>query len=245
MTTIFWHKNHLYADSNVVQGEESFQSLTKVKRFAQPVAFTHKESKTEDEVYGWISTGALQPAEKFMQLIYLFGSVDAHALVYEFAGRLGLVNFENFFEVIIIGRKANYSFSLAGEKGCFKTYEHKEGFVLGSGAGVLRELIQAYPKFDPVRLMYTIYCRDRNSSGLVDVWKLSKPKGKPPSLDRVGICRGLEGRDVASLIADITAPYPFDWRLNPRAEQFKAVSLHKQESARFKGGIRFPTTEGF
>lgn len=217
MTTIFWSKNRIYADSSILKGEEGFQSLTKIKKFPQPVPFVSYKFDVDDVVHGWFCTGAIEPAKELATAISQFGCVDIHFACYDMADGLKMLNFENHFELILIGEKFNYSI-IPGDKErpAVTKYDHKDGFVVGSGSPHLRRILanKKQGRTDPIRLMYSIYCMDKTSGGLIDVWELKHHREGGATFQRIGICQGLEGRNPAELVADLSKPYPFDWKLN-------------------------------
>lgn len=218
MTTIFWHKNKIFADSSIVKGEEGFQSLTKIKKFKEPVPFTSRMFDVDDVVHGWFCTGAIEAAKKLALAIGHFGCVDIHFACYDMAGGLNLFNFENHFELILIGEKSNYSIIPSeSERPMLTKYDHKDGFVVGSGTPHLRRILANKPigRIDPIRLMYSIYCMDKSSGGLIDVWELKHHKEGGATFQRIGICDGLGDRNPTDLVSDLTKPYPYDWKLNP------------------------------
>lgn len=219
MTTIFWDKKRIYADSNIVDGSDKFASLTKVRKLNKPIPFKSTKLKIDDVVYGYVVTGTILPADNLVKMVAKFGEVDSLMMLYQMVGNLGLSNFENHFEVIFIGAKANYSVTMPDEDERtepLKIYGHKENFVLGSGTVALKKLVAQTPNPNPIRLMYGIYAKDPASSGMIDIWELRTKKGVT-SFERIGICRGLEERNALELTQDMYAPYPFDWVLNPRA----------------------------
>lgn len=218
MTTIFWHQDHLYSDSNMVDGSETFASLSKIRALPKPIPYVSKKHKIKDVVYGYVVTGALRPAEAMVSMLEHFGEPDTLETVYGLVSKLRVVNFDNHFEAIFIGGKANYSFTLIDndDESVFRLKPHKQNFCIGSGTAHLKDIVSQFPGPDPIRLMYAIYCRDTASSGMIDVWKLTK-NGKDTTFGRVGICRGMDGRNPAALIDDMYAPYPYDWILNPKA----------------------------
>lgn len=219
MTTIFWVGNRVYSDSNIVHAEGEFASLSKIKRYATPFPFISEKLKVDDTIYGYVTTGNVVPADKLAKVIQDFRHVDTLAMMYRVVESVGMVVAENFFEVIFIGAKANYSFAPPIHKReVIEIKPHNSQWVIGSGTEPLKRIIDKYPNPNPIRLMYAIYAQDEHSSGMIDVWELKKRKGET-SFERIGMCRGVEDRSIHRLIDDMYAPYELDWKANPRAEK--------------------------
>jgi hypothetical protein len=188
MTTIFWHKDRVYADSRIIKGGEAFDSLTKINALDKPFTMASKKHpKFNDVILGWTSSGAIKAASAFIRHM-LAGSMtnrfDLTLLIYEAVEFLDLINDHNHFEVILIGVQANYSFNFVGQQFFSKVYDHAETWAMGTGAELI--LSQLTEKVDPVRAMYITLYRDECSGGLIDVWQLSKGRGKP-KFQRIGI----------------------------------------------------------
>lgn len=217
MTTIFWAGDKVFADSGIVKGAETFESLTKINAFPQPLHLISSRYSVRDLIYGWVCTGALKPAQKLIDSLPCANLFDKVLHSYEKSHVMGLCNIENLFEVVLIGRKANYSvcFDPLQKDEVFSILPHKKGFVLGSGSEYLIEILTKYGKCDPVRLMYAIYDRDVHSTGLIDVWQFKdSPLGA--TFQRIGVCRGLENRNVGELLSNMAARYHYDWVINHR-----------------------------
>lgn len=228
MTTIFWHENRLYADSNVVQGSDTYQSLTKINQLTQPLRIACDKPKIKDTIYGWIASGAMVPAQKFMVYLDRFRQLDDVLTMYSFMESAALLNFENSFEVILIGRKANYSVNIGLDRPGDPTriYKHEDRFALGSGSSALKALWKQCEGIDPIRAMYAVYLKDEMSRGLIDVWEL-KYVGNRATFQRIGICRGIEDRPLSELISDMRKPYPFDWELTDSGREVKPRPVKK------------------
>jgi hypothetical protein len=220
MTIIFWHKNRLYADTNIVKGSESFDGLSKINGISKPFRVKSKKLKINDVIYGWVASGAIPTANQLMRMLRVNGkedkdsNLDTTVLIYEMASSLDLLNEENNFEVILIGSKANYSIDIDAID-IFKVYKHSQNWGIGSGREILQTTSKKFPNFDPIRMMYQIFSRDSGCGGMVDVWELTT--GRRPSFQRVGLCRGIEGRNVNQLLTDMSKKYEFDWIVNPNA----------------------------
>ena len=224
MTTIFWQDNRLYTDSSMVKGDTTFHSLTKVKKIEKPFRIRHRKRKINDLILGWVNSGSQESASR----VVLWLSADTGCLhlkrkgltslesllaVLGAANGLELTNEDNYFELILIGAKSNYSISTLSEGlDDFKVYPHDKKWMLGSGGAFIVEGIKQFRQYDPIRLMHYACVKDSGSGGLIDIWELDLNK-KRPVFDRIGICKDPTGTSLKRVTLDINKPYLIDYPL--------------------------------
>lgn len=216
MTTIVFDNKRVYADSGMTKGMEKFQSMSKVRALKTPFPMSSKKYGMKDVVHGWACTGSIRAAEAFVRDAEHFGDIDIYLMLYNMADDLALLNTDNNFEIIFIGENALYCVRNQDPEKPFEVIKHKERIALGSGASILADILRTNKLASIIRAMYATFVQDENSGGLIDVWELRKKRGGCV-FERIGVCRGLEDRNVHALTHDLNEPYPFDYVLNPKA----------------------------
>lgn len=216
MTTIIWKDKHLYVDSLIVKGSETFHSLTKVCKFQEPleVDYVASDEVVKDTIYGFVATGNVRAAEGFMNTCYLTGVTNT-CTIYKSAVGDGLAVPDNLFEIIAIGKEFLHSFFF--EPAGFVSRVSENSLFCTAGAGGAAAHTQLTAGAHPIRAMYgTMHCMPRETGGMIDVWQLSTDeKTGKTSFDRVGICNELEGKRRMAVMMYPMQEYPYDLIPNP------------------------------
>lgn len=207
MTVILWHKNRLYADSAVIKGTERYQSLTKIHALRTPLQITSDDPAHCDTILGWVASGAIEAARGFMAMLAARPKLNMAVMIYDMIGKHNLITQENYFEVILIGTKANYSIAPEMDKCEVKIYRHDQCWGMGTGGPIAVDYVMD-DGFTPIRAMYGALYRDRLSGGMIDVWELTT--GKKPVFQRIGLCNELPYDDILAVLTKPTVTYPLD-----------------------------------
>jgi hypothetical protein len=232
MTCIMWDglTKQLYADSNIVKGDERFTSLNKIMALSVPIIVTSiKNPRFNDVILGWTSTGTMACARKFVNSLHVI-EIDKLLLVYEVSERQDLACFENFFEVLLIGKAANYSFKFGpGEVG-YQVYEHSTSWGVGSG-GLMALDTLIDQKADPVRAMWSALYRDQLSGGIIDVWRLHTDRNHQGTVFmREGMVERVYYEDIPPRLIPIDKPYPLDF-ITRRTDADIVIAMKEQQDA--------------
>jgi hypothetical protein len=208
-----WHTNAVYADTRMVKGDEVFSSMTKIHGLKKPIDFISEKREITDRIFGWYCSGAVICGQALFEYLENGSpNVDLALQALIMAERFNLANYDNFFELILIGEKANYSVGWQPGGHRLEVYEHDRPFVLGSGKNILLDLLETTPDIHPLRAMYATFYRDRMSGGMVEVWHLEpKSEHSDTRFYRLGIGEERTDEEIAPLLLDLTAPMPLDF----------------------------------
>lgn len=207
MTTIVWRNHRVYSDSAVIKGTERYQSLTKIHQLRNPLKMTSDVPEHRDTILGWVACGAMDAAAGFVGMLIAKPKLSFVVTIYEMIGKQNLITLENYFEVILIGTKANYAIAPSPDSCEVKIYRHDQCFGLGTGGKIAADLIMD-GGYQPIRAMYGAMYQDRLSGGMVDVWELTK--GKNPVFKRIGLCNEVPYENIPDILTKPTKPYPLD-----------------------------------
>ena len=198
MTCILWNNHRLYADSRVTVGDEVMHSFSKI-RGCDPLVFRYKKQDIEDTIMGWVCSGAVRCAEGFMaQLAKFKGNLDALSTAFEVSLDAGIYNFDNLYEIIMVGTKACYSYRFELPAIVFQVYDHRITWAMGTGAKTVVHNV-AEEKMNPVRAMFDTFYKDPLSGGMIDMWEVKKSTDST-TFKRIGIYNQRTKDELRSLI---------------------------------------------
>lgn len=217
----------IYCDSQLVKGTESFSVNDKVKLLATPKRISGvvkigsakgvKRQKINDRIHGYLITGSNPHGERLVHLLFeeYAGDMALIGLNCKLASMMELYNDENYFEVILIGEKNNYSIDPERKDAVLHIFDPSESWGAGIGLQTAKVLIKTTGEtFDPIRVMYAIEKEmPKFVKGPYYVWGFKTINGKKTFVQQ-GSARAIEGRDPLKLTHDLNKPYPLDWVLN-------------------------------
>lgn len=167
MTAIIWKNGTLVVDSLAIQGREEIYDAMKVIVMTRTIVL--KDGADIDDVaLAYTYCGARWPAMMLMERLHHYSSISSHKsqtikLVqrdYESAGALGLSVFENHFQALVIGNKANYMMTLPEEPGkasplIVKVIPHETPVYLGAGERSMQNIDKQHGGMvNPVMAVY-------------------------------------------------------------------------------------------
>jgi hypothetical protein len=215
MTTIVWHDDFLYCDSQVKILGDTLQTLTKARSLAKPAAIFSESEKVDDHIYGFIVTGLMMAGHGFIEtLIRHQGDLNKVLKLYDWAQNAHLIG--DTFTLLLFGGQSNYLLSVSQSKVEWQTSVHGTSLGLGSGGSTTMDEIKKGS--NPIRAMYKTFLIDPdNNGGIIDVWQHLPAKGI--FFQRFGIRNKVADMELPGLITDMKTPLYLDLYSKPALDQ--------------------------